>query len=378
MGIYRKIKLGILTSSRADFGFYLPLLKLINKNSDDFELEIIAFGTHLSKFHGYTKADIIKSGFNVNYEISSLLLTDDANSIATGYALTALKFADFWREHQKTFDWVLCLGDRFEMAAAVAAAIPFGIKIGHIHGGETTLGAIDNIYRHSITLASKLHFVSAELIKKRIIELVGSDSKCYVTGSLSLDNLDEISFLKEDEFFEKWGIKMSDPFILVTVHPETIAYDKNEGFAFEIIMALQELLNEKQIVITMPNADTAGTIFRKAFHDLKARYPDKIVLIENFGTQSYFTAMKYAEYMIGNTSSGIVEAASFQKYVINLGDRQKGRLAGENVIHVSFNHKEIIENAKKIKQNRYSGPNIYKVDKAAPIILDALRINTKS
>src|SRR5690606_5753673 len=145
------MRVAVLTSSRADFGIYLPLLNRL-KEDPFFQLEIIAFGTHLSKFHGYTLDQIKESGFTTIHEISSLLTNDDEVSIATSFGLTVLKFADFWDKH--SYDWVLCLGDRFEMAAAVQAGIPFGVRFAHLHGGETTLGAIDNIYRHQTSLAS--------------------------------------------------------------------------------------------------------------------------------------------------------------------------------------------------------------------------------
>ena len=143
------MKIGVLTSSRADFGIYLPLLKALQADSF-FQLELIVFGTHLSRYHGYTVQQIIEEGFEPIHQIHQMLLTDEDNAISTSYALTALKFADFWKNH--SFDCVFCLGDRYEMAAAVAAGIPYNIPFAHIHGGETTLGAIDNVYRHGISL----------------------------------------------------------------------------------------------------------------------------------------------------------------------------------------------------------------------------------
>ena len=145
------MKIGVLTSSRADYGIYAPLLKKLNTDGY-INLEVIAFGTHLSKSHGYTLTEIEKDDYNCIHSISSLISNDDEQSIATSYGLTVLKFADFWRENK--YDMIFCLGDRFEMSAAVQAGIPFGLKFAHIHGGETTLGAIDNIYRNQITHAS--------------------------------------------------------------------------------------------------------------------------------------------------------------------------------------------------------------------------------
>lgn len=372
MGGYTMIRVGVLTSSRADFGIYLPLLKALQKE-EAFHLELIVFGTHLSKFHGYTVEQIEREGFKIAKRIESLLLGDTPSAIASAYGLTALKFAEYWQENEQSFDVVFALGDRFEMAAAVAASIPFGIKIAHLYGGETTLGAIDNIYRHSISLASQLHFVGAESFAKRLNQLLDDEkASIYNVGSLSLENLKNIDFLSVEAFKNKWQIDLNIKTILVTVHPETVAYQKNLVYCEETIKALEQLANEFQIVITMPNADTAGMVFREAFETL-AKKQQSIKIIENFGTQSYFTCMKYAKLMVGNTSSGIVEAASFQKYVLNLGDRQKDRLCGENVIHVPFNHDLIVKNTLEYATKEYNGENIYFKSNPSEIIIQILK-----
>jgi GDP/UDP-N,N'-diacetylbacillosamine 2-epimerase (hydrolysing) len=180
------MKIGVLTSSRADYGIYLTLLNKIKKDNY-FELEIIAFGTHLSKSHGFTLNEIEKDKYSKIHCITSFISNDDEQGIATSYALTSLKFADFW-EHNK-FDLVFCLGDRFEMSAAVQAGIPFNVKFAHIHGGETTLGAIDNIYRHQITLASNLHFTAGQLFSDRVVELIRRNKNVYTVGSLILNEI---------------------------------------------------------------------------------------------------------------------------------------------------------------------------------------------
>ena len=372
MGRYTMIRVGVLTSSRADFGIYLPLLKALQKE-EAFHLELIVFGTHLSKFHGYTVEQIEREGFKIAKRIESLLLGDTPSAIASAYGLTVLKFAEYWQENEQNFDVVFALGDRFEMAAAVAASIPFGIKIAHLYGGETTLGAIDNIYRHSISLASQLHFVGAEFFAKRLNQLLDDEkASIYTVGSLSLENLKNIDFLSIEAFKNKWQIDLNIKTILVTVHPETVAYQKNLAYCEATIKALEQLANEFQIVITMPNADTAGMVFREAFETL-AKKQQSIKIIENFGTQSYFTCMKYAKLMVGNTSSGIVEAASFQKYVLNLGERQKDRLCGENVIHVPFNHDLIVKNTLEYATKEYNGENIYFKSNPSETIIQILK-----
>jgi GDP/UDP-N,N'-diacetylbacillosamine 2-epimerase (hydrolysing) len=372
VGTLRKITLGFLTSSRADFGIYLPLLKEM-RSRNDFSIELIVFGSHLSPYHGHTVDEIVREGFEVKYRISSLLLNDDAESIASSFAITSMRFAGFWAEHQDTFDLVFCLGDRFEMAAAVVSGIPLNIKFAHLHGGETTLGAIDNTYRHLITLSSYMHFVAAEPFKRRVEELTANMANCVVSGSISLDHLDSLKLLSDDEFFERWKIDIKKRYILVTIHPETVSFEKNEIFIREGISALQTLLKDHQLVITMPNADTNGSVFRSAFAKLKQDFPEKVFLVENFGSQSYFTCMSHAAVLVGNTSSGIIEAASFKKYVINIGDRQKGRLTSGNVIHVPFSEKAIVDASLQYSGRPYTGENLYKKDKATSIIIDTVK-----
>ena len=336
------MKLAVLTSSRADYGIYLPLLKAMKEDSL-FQLSIIAFGTHLSPFHGRTVEQIIADGFEVAFRINSLLLSDDESGVASSFGLTALKFADFWQGHKNEFDIVLCLGDRFEMFAAVSAGIPFGVRFAHIHGGETTLGAIDNVYRHSISLASSIHFTSTEAYAEKVAQLTGSKENIYSVGALSLDNLQNVPLLSKEAFEEKWDIDLDEPTILITIHPETVNSAVNFSHAEVMKDCLEELLRKFQLIITMPNADTQGSIYRACFQSIANKIGARVKLIENFGTQSYFTAMQYSNFLLGNTSSGIIEAATFNKYVINVGKRQQGRFAGENVINVPFDKEDILD-----------------------------------
>lgn len=373
MGTFRKIKIGVLTSSRADFGIYLPLLNQLMKESSYFDFSIIAFGTHLSPFHGHTIDEIYSNGFEVTHQISSILLFDSEESIATSYALTAMKFANFWAEQKNSFDYVLCLGDRYEMAAAVAAGLPFNICFAHIHGGETSLGAIDNVFRHMISLASKLHFVSAKPFVDKIKSIVGDDANCYLVGALSLDDIDKITLPDKSEFKSRWNINPDDSFVLVTIHPETRSNLKTVEHVNVIEAVLNELVLDINLVISMPNSDTHNSHFREIFIKFKSRFPDKIFLIENFGRAHYFAAMKFSKLILGNSSSGIIEAASFNKYVINIGDRQKGRLTSENVFHASFNAAEIIEAVNILKEKHFLGLNVYKMDNTAINISEILK-----
>jgi GDP/UDP-N,N'-diacetylbacillosamine 2-epimerase (hydrolysing) len=365
------MKIGVLTSSRADFGIYQPLLKLL-KSDPYFDFEIIAFGTHLSSFHGYTKNQIEAAGFTVDHEIDSMMLSDSKESIATAMGLTMVKFASFWKENESKFDLVLCLGDRYEMFAAVLSALPFSIKFAHLHGGEKTLGAIDNVFRHSLSHSSKVHFTSTESHKTRVEELLDEPNNVYNVGALSLDNIDDLELLNVSSFNEKWGVDLSKPSALVTFHPETVKADKNEDFATVLAKVIQKN-SDVQFLITMPNADTAGNIIRKVFFDHLSDL-EHVYMEENLGMQSYFSAMKHCQFLLGNTSSGIIEAASFNKYVINLGDRQKGRLAGGNVLQTAINVKEIqIAIDKVMNTPSFKGHNIYYNAGASSKIINALK-----
>ena len=353
------MKVGVLTSSRADYGIYLPLLKRL-RDDPYFDLEIIVFGTHLSPFHGYTIKNILNDGFEVNFKIQTLLAGDDEDAIASSVALTSLKFADFWSKNGKEFDLVFCLGDRYEMFGAVSAGIPYNVLFAHLYGGETTLGAIDNVYRHCITLCSKYHFVATPSYKERVSGIIGNNKNIFIIGSLSLDNLNNIELFSVEDFKCHYNIDLTINSLLITVHPETQDISKNISNAEECYKAFVRLKEDFQLIITMPNADTDSSIFRNMFIRLGTAHPEKIKLIENFGSRGYFTCMKYCSFLIGNSSSGIIEAASIQKYVINIGDRQKGRTCSNNVINVPFDASEIVAAAEEIREKSvFDGINVY-------------------
>ncbi|SDR91575.1 GDP/UDP-N,N'-diacetylbacillosamine 2-epimerase (hydrolysing) [Formosa sp. Hel1_31_208] len=350
------MKVGVLTSSRADYGIYVPLLNQL-KTDDYFQIEIIAFGTHLSENHGHTIKHIEADGFKTIHKIDSLEVDDSPHGISMSYGKTVIHFADFWKNNR--YDIVFCLGDRFEMSAAVQASIPFGVPLAHIHGGETTLGAIDNVYRHQITLASVLHFVSTQGYKHKVEQLTGHSTHSYDVGALSLDGIKAFVPIDKSELLQAFHIQDKD-FALVTFHPETVDVESNAAYAMEMYKALAELANHIQIVITMPNADTLGSVFREQIHKLKAERAAEIVLVENFGKTNYFSAMQYSKLLIGNTSSGIIEAASFKKYVVNVGSRQKGRTTSDNVFDVQFDANAIVKKTKAIlEMPEYVGENVY-------------------
>lgn len=366
------MKIAILTSSRADYGIYLPLLKVL-KTTPDIDFEIIAFGTHLSHDFGHTIDQIKNDGFEVNHTLNTLSTGDTPFDIATAISKTIAEFAKFWKQHSNEYNWVFCLGDRYEMFAAVTSGIPFGIKFAHIHGGETTLGSMDNIFRNAISHASILHFTSCEQHRQRVEELIHKNENTLNVGALSLENLDTISLLTIEEFQNTFSIDLSIPTILTTVHPETIHPENNRNQIEEFAKAILSL-SEFQVLITLPNADTANSIIRKRLLKLPIETKNRVICIENLGTRGYFSAMNHCILLMGNTSSGIIEAASFGKFAINLGSRQKGRICGDNVIHIPFKHEQISQTVRAIARKKYIGENIYYQSNTAALILEKIKL----
>lgn len=348
----------LLTSSRADYGIYRPLIRKLHQD-DSFNLKVIVFGTHLSTFHGYTIDQIEADEVDIVYEVESLILGDSPEAISTAMGTTMLKFSSIWQTLCKTTDLVFCLGDRYEMLAAVLASVPFNIPIAHVHGGEVTLGAIDNKFRHSLTLMADYHFTTTRTHYAKVAEMLGHDKQVYEVGALSLDNLRELDLLSLSAFQAKYAIDLVKPTVLVTFHPETVSFAQNVTYTEVLVESLKTLVAEYQVVITMPNADTMGNMVRERLQTF-ANSQVNVAIVESFGTLGYFSCIQHCAFLLGNTSSGIIEAASFGKYVINIGERQKGREAGVNVLHVPIQKQAILAAVDQIKKMpKLDGKNIY-------------------
>ena len=365
------MKIGILTSSRADFGVYFPL---VQKLWDEtlFQVDIIAFGTHLKREYGYTINEIENYGFNVAHRLETPIENTASKDISFNIGQTTMLFAELWANNK--FDLVFALGDRYEMFAAVSAASPFNIDIAHIHAGETTLGAIDNSYRHSISLMSKYLFVSTNEYKNRAIEIIQRPHDVFNVGALSVDNLSKQLLFTIEEFKNKFDIDLAIPTILSTFHPETVSYENNEHYISELIESFRELQNDYQIIITMPNSDTMGNMIREklvnAFSNSK-----RVKLVESFGMLGYLSCMKHCAFMLGNTSSGFVEAAFFPKWVINLGDRQRGRIITSNIISIEIEKKKILSTVGELSDYQIIDDcNIYGKGNAADNIISKIKV----
>ena len=364
----KQLNIGLLTSSRADYGIYKPLLKKVYKNRF-FDLNLLVFGSHLQKKHGYTINEILKDGYGKIFKIYGMPTKDDSKSISIGYSKLNYNFSKFWNSNK--FDYIFVLGDRFEMSAAVQAGINYELKFIHIHGGETTLGSIDNIYRHQISLASDIFFCSNEKYKVKLQNILGKKNKIFNVGSLSLD-FDKKEIPNWELVCKNFKIP-NEEFVLSTFHPETVKIENNRIFINVINEFFEKLCQKINIVITLPNADNSGELYRKIFINLKKKYPKKIFLIKSFGKYNYFSALNNCKFLIGNSSSGIIESASFNKFCINVGNRQLGRIKNKNIFDVYFDYKKLTQISNKIfKNDYYEGSNIYYKKSSSSLIIKHL------
>lgn len=329
-------RIAVVTSGRADFGIYTSVLRAI-ESAPDLELQIFATGMHLSPDFGLTVDSIIAEGFKVDERVESLLASDTPTAIAKATALGVMGFSDVFARNRP--DILIVLGDRFEMYAAALAALPFKIPVAHLHGGEVTHGAIDEALRHSLTKLSHLHFTSTEDSARRVIQLGEEPWRVTVSGAPALDALDTAPLFEREALMARFGIDLAEPPLLVTFHPVTLRYEDTASHADELLAALEEC--GKPVVLTAPNADTNGRQVRARIEAFVARVP-RARLVENLGQRGYFSMMRAASAMVGNSSSGIIEAASFGLPVVNIGDRQGGRFRGANVIDSGHGRAEIL------------------------------------
>lgn len=363
---------GVVTVSRSDYGIFLPVLRKIQADPE-LKLYLVVAGMHLSPEFGSTVRVIEEDGFEINERIEMLLSSDTPEGIAKSMGLGTVGFAQAYARFCP--DILLVIGDRFEVHAAVVASLPFKIPVAHIHGGESTEGLIDEPIRHSITKMSHLHFVSTEFYARRIVQMGEEPWRVAVSGAPSLDNLRERRFLSPDELREGCAFDLTDPTLLVTYHPVTLEYEHVEVQMQELLGALEEV--DYRVVFTYPNADTCGRVIIQMIREFTARRGRCQVAV-NLGTQVYFSLMKHVAAMVGNSSSGIIEAASFKLPVVNIGNRQRGRVHGKNVIDVGYSRQEIVDGIKKATSPDFRATladlgNLYGDGHAAERIVDKLK-----
>lgn len=300
-------------------------------------LRLIASGTHLAAQFGSTLEAIERDGFVVSDRIEMLLAADSPVGLAKSMGLGTLSFADSYARDRP--DVLLVTGDRFEMHAAVVAALPFNIPIAHLHGGEVTAGAIDDALRHSITKFSHLHFTATADAQARVIQLGEEPWRVTVSGAPSLDNVLALPRLDASALANRLGMALTPPPLLATFHPVTLQHERTASHIDEVLAALDAA--GLPVIFTLPNADTSGHIIRERLARYVADHANARIA-DNLGSQAYFSLMNIAAAMVGNSSSGIIEAASFGLPVVNVGDRQAGRMQARNVLDAAPERRAIL------------------------------------
>jgi UDP-hydrolysing UDP-N-acetyl-D-glucosamine 2-epimerase len=317
----------VVTGSRSDYGLLFPLLRAIDADRA-LELQLWATGAHFARQFGSTIDEILNDGFRIAEKIDMLLASDTPEAVSKSIGLGLCGFAQAYARNRP--DILVGLGDRFELFAAVQAALPFNIPVAHISGGEVTEGAIDESIRHAITKLSHLHFVAAEPYARRVIQMGEEPWRVHVSGEPGLDSIATMDFLTKDEVENRIGIPLSPKPLLVTFHPVTLEGGETSRYINELLEALND--SSQPTVFTYPNADPGGTLIIDAIERYVASKSNARV-VRNLGRRGYRSLMKYAAAMVGNSSSGIAEAASFELPAVNIGHRQQGRLVGRNVIN---------------------------------------------
>jgi UDP-hydrolysing UDP-N-acetyl-D-glucosamine 2-epimerase len=318
--------ISVVTTSRADFWICLPVLKRI-RAEPGLELRLFAAGMHLAADFGRTVTQIEEEGIQVSERIECLVASDTPLGTAQSLSRAVAGFAEVYSRVRS--DILVVLGDRYEMYAAGLAALPFKIPVAHLHGGELAQGAIDDALRHSLTKLSHLHFASMDDYARRIRQMGEEPWRVTVCGAPALDQLATFKPMPDDELSARIGMPLTPAPLLVTFHPATLEYEQADAQANELLAALGQ--TGAPVVFTMPNADAGGRAIAEKIRERVSRGGNWRIA-DNLGTRAYFSLMSRAGAMVGNSSSGIIEAASFRLPVVNVGSRQDGRARPRNVI----------------------------------------------
>ncbi|WP_148821489.1 UDP-N-acetylglucosamine 2-epimerase [Campylobacter concisus] len=341
-------KICVVTSTRAEYGLLYWLLKEIKADSE-LELQIIVTGMHLSPEFGLTYKEIEKE-FKIDKKIEILGYSHSKLDICTEMAKVYEKFAPAFSELKP--DILVLLGDRYEIFGVAGVASIMQIPIAHIHGGETTQGAFDEAFRHSITKMSHIHFAATREYANRIIQLGEEPSRVFNVGGPGIENIKKLNLLNKDEFEKSINFKLAKKNILITFHPVTLENSSAKKQFSELLKAIDEL-KDTNFIFTKANSDTDGDIINKMIDEYVSKNSQKAVAFASLGQLRYLSAIKFVDIVLGNSSSGLSEAPSFKKATINIGDRQKGRTKASSVIDISPVKKEILATIKKVYSKEF-------------------------
>jgi|TARA_Y100000294_G_scaffold16302_2_gene14400 UDP-hydrolysing UDP-N-acetyl-D-glucosamine 2-epimerase len=339
----KKFKIIVTTFSRSEFGLLYNLIKeiIIDK---DLSLKILVSGSHFSKKYGYTASEIYSFGFKNLIKVKMDLNNDSKNYLSRSVGKLTIELTKKLNKFKP--DLVICMGDRYELLSLSTVITLLNIPLAHISGGEITWGAIDDQIRHAVSKLSHLHYVANLKYKKNLLNMGEENWRISVTGEPGLDNLSKIKKLSKKNIEKKLKINLQKKIILVTFHPVTHEIKQLKFQVTNLIKCLKSL--NYQIIITGANADHGGDYINSQFKELSEQYIN-ICFFNSLGIQTYLSLLKYTSFVIGNSSSALVELPSYGVYAINIGNRQKGRIQGKNIVNVNYNLKSIMNGIEKIK-----------------------------
>lgn len=344
-----KRKICIITGSRAEYGLLYWLMKEI-QSDPDLELQIIATGMHLSSEFGFTYRQIEKDSFKINKKIEMLLSSDTPIGISKSMGLGMIGFSDAYADLKP--DIVTLLGDRFEILSAAASALIARIPIAHLHGGEATEGAFDEAIRHAITKMSHLHFTATEEYKRRVIQLGESPARVFNVGGLGIDNIKKLKLMNRNELEDSINFKLGPKNLMITFHPVTLENATAGGQFQNLLDALDELDNTR-FIFTQPNADTEGRVLIRMIDEYVHKSSHKAIAFVSLEQLRYLSAMQFVDGVVGNSSSGLIEAPTFKIGTINIGDRQRGRIKADSVIDCEPMKESILSAIRKLYSKEF-------------------------
>ncbi|MGM0520140.1 MAG: UDP-N-acetylglucosamine 2-epimerase [Campylobacterota bacterium] len=366
------MKICVITGTRAEYGLLYWLMKEL-QDDDFFELQIIATGMHLSPEFGLTYKEIEKD-FKIDKKIEILLSSDTSVGISKSMGLAQISFAEAYEELKP--DLILVLGDRYEIFAAASAAMISKIPITHLHGGEATEGLIDEPIRHSLTKMSHLHFTATKEYRNRVIQLGEQPNRVFNVGGLGIDNIKKLPLLNKDEFENSINFKLNKKNLLVTFHPVTLENNSAKEQFKEILQAFDEL-KQTNIIFTKANSDTNGRVINQMIDEYVSNNTNCIAFT-SLGQLRYLSSLQYVDAMVGNSSSGLLEAPSFNIATINIGDRQKGRIKAKSVLDCKAKKDDILNTidiaySKEFKSILKNSTNPYDNGGASNKIIEILK-----
>jgi UDP-hydrolysing UDP-N-acetyl-D-glucosamine 2-epimerase len=336
-------KIAVITGTRAEYGLLYHIIKGIH-DDPALQLQLVVTSMHLSPEFGMTVKEIENHGFPVAEKVDMLLSSDSEEAVSTSMGLGIIGFAKAYARLRP--DIIVLLGDRFEIHAAASAAVPFRIPVAHIHGGESTEGAMDELFRHSITKLSHLHFAVTQAYADRIKQMGEQPENIFVTGAPGLDSINKLHLMDKEQLAEELGLPANRKWGIVTFHPVTLEKESTESQIKEMLHALDSF-PQIHWIFTFPNADMESRTIIKYIKAYVEDNKERASAFVSLGQLRYLSALKAAAVMVGNSSSGIIEAPSFELPVVNIGSRQDGRIRAKNVIDVPDCKSDKIEDAVK-------------------------------